>query len=180
MEAPNILLLDEPTNDLDIQTLTILEEYLANFNGAVVAVSHDRYFLDKVVDHIFEFRGGGTIRKCLGGYSDYLAGKTTELNRQKAAAVKSSPDRKEKSNVKTKLSFSEAREFETIESEIAALEEKLSELSKRLEIESSDYMLLQETIAQKETVEKTLDEKMERWIYLNDLAEKIAETRNKI
>ncbi|MFA9380807.1 MAG: ABC-F family ATP-binding cassette domain-containing protein [Acetanaerobacterium sp.] len=179
MEAPNILLLDEPTNDLDIQTLTILEEYLAKFNGAVIAVSHDRYFLDKVVDTIFEFQGDGRIRKCLGSYSEYLAQNMAEQNRQKPAAIKSTPNNKDKSNPKSKLSFREQREFETIQSEIAALEKELAELSRRIQLQSSDYLLLQESITKKEVVEKALDDKIERWVYLNDLAEKIAEVKSK-
>jgi ATP-binding cassette subfamily F protein uup len=175
MEAPNILLLDEPTNDLDIKTLTILEEYLDNFGGAVVAVSHDRYFLDKVVDTIFEFQSDGKIRKCLGSYSDYFSENTAELSRLKTPEIKIVPDKKVNSNKKLKFSFKEQREFENIELDIAALDEQLIELSKLILTESSDYIKLQELMTQKESLEKTLEEKMERWVYLNDLAEKIAE-----
>jgi ABC transport system ATP-binding/permease protein len=179
MQAPNILLLDEPTNDLDIQTLTILEDYLDSFNGAVVAVSHDRYFLDKVVDTIFEFQGDGTIRKCLGGYSDYLAGVTAGQTREKAAKIKTAPDKKNNSNKKLKFTFNEQREFENIDSEISALEGQLGDLSQLMQTESSNYVKLQELITQKEALEKALEEKTERWIYLNDLAEKIAEAEGK-
>ncbi|MDP4109752.1 MAG: ABC-F family ATP-binding cassette domain-containing protein, partial [Bacillota bacterium] len=129
MEAPNILVLDEPTNDLDIKTLTIFEEYLDRFNGAVITVSHDRYFLDKVCDTFFEFQNDRTIRKCLGRYSDYLAGKVTEPDRRKAAESKSSSDKRESGSKKLKFSFKEQREFETIESEIDSLNRELSELS---------------------------------------------------
>ncbi len=176
MEAPNILLLDEPTNDLDIETLTIFEEYLNRFNGAVVAVSHDRYFLDKVVDTIFEFQDDGTIKKCLGGYSEYLAGKTSEPNCQKASKPKAVSYKKESSNKKLKFSFKEQREFENIEPEIEALNLKLNELLLQIDRESSNYLKLQELTSRKEDLERTLDEKMERWVYLNDLAEKIAQS----
>ncbi len=179
MEAPNILLLDEPTNDLDIQTLTILEEYLENFNGAVIAVSHDRYFLDKVVDTIFEFQGDGKIRKCLGGYSDYLAGIAAYEPEKKTSEAKPAPARKEKSSKKLKFTFNEQREFETIDAEIAELEEQVSGLTFLINTEASDYVKLQENIAKKEALEKTLEEKMERWIYLHDLAEKIDSAESK-
>lgn len=172
MEAPNILLLDEPTNDLDIQTLTILENYLDNFKGAVIAVSHDRYFLDKVVDTIFEFQGEGKIRKCLGAYSDYLAGITAVLPAKKVNEVKPAPVRKEKPSKKLKFTFNEQREFETIDAEIAELEERLSGLCVLINTEASDYVKLQENIVKKEVLEKTLEDKMERWIYLQELAEK--------
>ncbi len=174
MEAPNILLLDEPTNDLDIQTLTILEDYLDNFKGAVIAVSHDRYFLDKVVDTIFEFQGDGKIRKCLGGYSDYLAGITAGEPEKKKTENKPAPVKKEKSNKKLKFTFNEQHEFETIDDEIAELEEQVSALSVLINTEASDYVKLQENIAKKEELEKTLEDKMERWIYLHDFAEKMA------
>ena len=118
MEAPNILLLDEPTNDLDIQTLTILEEYLEGFNGAVIAVSHDRFFLDKVVDTIFEFQGKGKIQKCLGDYSDYLAGIKEEQPQKKTADLKAKPVRKTNVDKRPKFTFNEQREFETIDSEL--------------------------------------------------------------
>ena len=175
MQTPNILLLDEPTNDLDIKTLTIFEEYLDNFTGAVIAVSHDRYFLDKVVDTIFEFQSDGTIRKCLGGYSEYLAGNTAGPTRKKAPDNKAASDKRNNSNRKLKFTYKEQHEFESIDFEIAALEGQLNELSKLLQSESSDYVKLQELMIQKDALEKSLEEKMNRWVYLNDLADKITE-----
>ncbi|MDD3024634.1 MAG: ATP-binding cassette domain-containing protein, partial [Syntrophomonadaceae bacterium] len=179
MGAPNILLLDEPTNDLDIETLSILEDYLERFNGAVVAVSHDRYFLDKVVDTIFEFGEEGKIKICLGDYSEYLAGIVAkEVSvREKPAGDKKATSSRERSEPKLKLSFSEQHEFKTIESEIAALEERLSDLAKRIQAESSDYVKLSALSAEKEETENALDIKMDRWLYLNDLIEKIEESK---
>jgi ATP-binding cassette subfamily F protein uup len=178
MQAPNVLLLDEPTNDLDIQTLEILEGYLENFNGAVVAVSHDRYFLDKIADTIFEFQDDGVIKKYLGGYTDYFAESTAEPSPKKAHEPKTTPV-KNISNKKLKFSFKEQHEFESIESEIADLEKELGEMSALIQNTSSDYIKLQELLTQKEALEKTLEDKMERWIYLNSIAEKIAQNEEK-
>ena len=180
MGAPNILLLDEPTNDLDIQTLAILEDYLERFNGAVVAVSHDRYFLDKVVDTIFEFRVDGTIRTCLGGYSDYL---TCDLSKQvssreKLISNKKSPRSREKSEPKLKLSFSEQHEFKTIEAEIEKDEKLLMDISKRIQAEASDYVKLTGLTDKRAEIEEALRFKMDRWLYLTDLVEKIEESKN--
>lgn len=174
MQAPNILLLDEPTNDLDIQTLTILEEYLEDFNGAVITVSHDRYFLDKVVDTIFEFQGNGKIRKCLGGYSDYLTGIEQRQPQKKADIDKPKPVKKDIANKKLKFTFKEQHEFESIDTEIAELEEQVNKVADSINAQASDYVKLQENLAKKEELEKTLEEKMQRWVYLHDLAEKIA------
>ncbi|MBQ5340349.1 MAG: ABC-F family ATP-binding cassette domain-containing protein [Oscillospiraceae bacterium] len=174
MEAPNVLLLDEPTNDLDITTLTILEDYLSQFSGAVLAVSHDRYFLDKIASEIFEFRGGVCTR-FTGNYSDYA---------EKADFSDAAPVQKKKSEKtertfvgsrKLKFSYKEQREFETIDDEIAALEQQIADAEAAIAEHASDYQKLQELTAQKEQLEQQLSEKMDRWVYLNDLAEKIAE-----
>jgi len=175
MEAPNILLLDEPTNDLDIQTLTILEDYLENFGGAVVTVSHDRYFLDKVVDTIFDFMEDGTINKYLGTYSEYLAQITAEVIPQSISESKTTQEKTWTKNRKLKFTYNEQREYEKIDSDIADLEARLYNVSIDMESESSNYIRLQELMVQKETLEMEIDEKMSRWVYLNDLAEKIAE-----
>ena len=172
MEAPNILLLDEPTNDLDITTLTILEDYLSQFSGAVLAVSHDRYFLDKIATEIFEFRGG-TCRRFNGNYSDYAE----KADFSDAAPVqKKKTEKSERTFVgtrKLKFSYKEQREYETIDDDIAALEQQIADAESAIARNSSDYQKLQELTAQKEQLEQQLAEKMDRWVYLNDLAEKI-------
>ncbi|NCB27629.1 MAG: ABC transporter ATP-binding protein, partial [Bacteroidia bacterium] len=172
MQAPNVLLLDEPTNDLDIQTLTILEEYLECFKGAVIVVSHDRYFLDKVANTIFEFRGDGIINQHLGSYSDYWDRNSEEQAPKRitepAEKVRTSTDKK------LRFSFKEQREYESIDTEITALEQELDGFNVLMERASSDYIRLQELMTQKEMLDKKLEDKMERWVYLNDLAEKIA------
>lgn len=174
MTAPNILLLDEPTNDLDITTLTILEDYLESFSGAVIAVSHDRYFLDKMANEIFEFRNGICTR-FNGNYSDY-AEKAKEMYADEAPKPKKENTKKERVFVgkkKLRFSFKEQREFETIDDDIASLEEQISAAEKDIAANSSDYVKLQELSDKKEQLENELAEKMERWVYLNDLAERI-------
>lgn len=173
MEAPNILLLDEPTNDLDITTLAILEEYLETFPGAVLAVSHDRYFLDKTARQIFEVGEGGVITRYTGNYSDYLEKrKANEVPAEKA--VKKAPSAKPVRQKKLKFSFKEQKEFDTIEDDIAALEQKITALDTQMSACGSDYVKLQELTSEQESAKAALDEKMERWMYLTDLAEKIA------
>lgn len=177
MEAPNVLVLDEPTNDLDIQTLTILEDYLDHFDGIVVAVSHDRYFLDRVVRRIFAFQNG-TIRQYEGGFTDYQARLQEEEGVKNAvqAEGKSGVSLKTVKNRQEKLKFSykEQREYESIEDEIAALEEKIEKLENTMAEHASDFVKLNELAKDKEGAEKLLEEKMERWMYLQELAEKIA------
>ena len=174
MTAPNILLLDEPTNDLDITTLTILEDYLESFSGAVIAVSHDRYFLDKTASEIFEFRNGCCTR-FNGNYSDY-AEKVKEMYADEAPKPKKESVRKERvftGKKKLRFSFKEQREFDTIDEDIASLEEQIAAAEKEISANSSDYVKLQELSDKKTELEAQLNEKMDRWVYLNDLAERI-------
>ncbi|MBS4022857.1 MAG: ABC-F family ATP-binding cassette domain-containing protein [Dethiobacter sp.] len=186
MDAPNILLMDEPSNDLDIETLVILEDYLENFNGAVVVVSHDRYFLDKVVDLIFEFQSDGTLKQYVGGYTDYLENCTAQAKQEKqdqrmpqGKVNKSVPTlpTENPSKQRFKFTYKEHLEYEEIDGIIADLEEKLKVLEKTIQSEASNYSRLGELLPQKEELEKTLALKMDRWLYLNDLAEKIAESK---
>ncbi|WP_195283006.1 ABC-F family ATP-binding cassette domain-containing protein [Harryflintia acetispora] len=173
MDAPNVLLLDEPTNDLDIETLTVLEDYLDTFPGAVIAVSHDRYFLDRVARQVFVFEDGGVLTGYVGGYSDYLSCRKEEPER--GAPARKAPAAGRQRERKLRLSFKEQRELETIDGEIAALEEALQENERQLAEQASNYAALQELTAEKEGLQAQLDEKMERWVYLNDLAQRIAE-----
>lgn len=171
MDAPNILLLDEPTNDLDIQTLMILEEYLDGFEGAVVAVSHDRYFLDRVAESVYAFEPGGTLRQYPGGYSDYERLRTQQ-DPVRETKSKAAREPREKTR-RLKFSYKEQLEFEGIDGEIAALEEELAETERQIEQQASDYTKLEELLARKEELTARLDEKTERWVYLNELAERI-------
>ena len=176
MEAPNILLLDEPTNDLDVTTLAILEEYLETFPGAVLAVSHDRYFLDKVAEHIFAVGEDGAITRYVGNFTDYLEAHQDELRqREKARKKEKEPAAgKPARQKKLKFTFKEQREFDTIEEDIADLEARLSELDGEMSAAGSDYVKLQALTEEQTALNSQLEEKMERWVYLTDLAEKIA------
>lgn len=175
MEAPNILILDEPTNDLDIQTLTILEDYLESYAGAVIVVSHDRYFLDKVVDHIFAYEGNCSIRQYNGGYTDYytLHKEEEKKEKQEKVAVQSTRASRTTLPPKLKFTFKEQKEFETIDEDIAALEEKIEQADKDMKKASADFVRLQELMDEKAQLEEQLAEKMERWVYLNDLNDRI-------
>ena len=175
MSAPNILLLDEPTNDLDVETLTILEDYLTEFPGAVVAVSHDRYFLDKIATSILEVRGDGEVRRTMGGYSDWLL--LREMD-EKPPVPKENRDTREKRSdrpQKLKFTFKEQREYETIDQDIADLEARIADCDTAIGQNASDYLRLQELLEEKASLEAQLEEKTERWVYLYDLAERIAE-----
>lgn len=176
MDAPNILLLDEPTNDLDIQTLGILENYLESFNGAVIVVSHDRYFLDRVVDTIWEFSNDGTIKQFLGGFSDYFEKNSYDLknNNTNANIVK---DNKQSATIKPKklkFTFKEQREYEMIDDVIADLEERLRNIENSIIIEASNYINLEKLMIEKEKLQQELAEQTDRWVYLNDLADQIS------
>ena len=171
MDAPNVLVLDEPTNDLDIATLRILEDYLDSFQGIVLAVSHDRYFLDRIAGRIFAFEGGGEIKQYEGGYTDYLrAGKPAEEPKPKEKTDKKSWKQKD---TRLKFSYKEQREYETIDEDIERLEEKIISVGQQMEENASQYTRLAELTEEKSKLEEQLNEKMERWVYLNDLAEKI-------
>lgn len=181
MSAPNVLILDEPTNDLDIETLEILEEYLDGFAGIVITVSHDRYFLDRVVDRIFAFEAGGHLTQYEGGYTDYRdkcvssynveSNGTSDAPKSKAAGqVKKAYNSHEN---KIKFTYMEQKEYETIDDDIEELETKVSELDDEIAKNATSYSKLAELTKEKEDVERQLEEKMERWEYLNDLAEKI-------
>ena len=184
MEAPNVLLLDEPTNDLDIETLNRLEDYLDDFGGVVITVSHDRYFLDRICNKIFSYEGNGKIDIYTGNYGDYLLSKEEEVvnNKEKEVAVdknkkESSVDKNKNKGKVLKFSFKEQREFETIDEEIMTLEEKIEELDSLMAKHASEYGRLQELMEEKTKVEEELAFKYERWEYLNELAAQIEENK---
>ena len=188
MESPNVLILDEPTNDLDIPTLTILEDYLDSFSGIIITVSHDRYFLDNVVERIFAFEGNGKLKQYEGAYTDYLearqrmgmgetgsnpgsgSGKAINTPEEKKSNAK---EWKQNQQVKLKFSFKEQREYDMIDDEIAELEEKIENLDAAIMENATNSAKLSELMGEKSEAEAQLEEKMDRWVYLNDLAEKI-------
>lgn len=196
MSAPNVLILDEPTNDLDIATLTVLEDYLDRFGGIVIAVSHDRYFLDRVVRRIFAFQPDSSLRQSEGGYTDYESRaryeKAFSQASEDSAGIKgrkvlktgakaynseddksSDSDRGKSREKKLKFSYKEQREYETIESEIADIEDRISRTEAEILENTSDFVKLQQLSNEKENLSDLLAEKMDRWMYLEDLAEKI-------
>ena len=191
MEAPNVLLLDEPSNDLDIPTLTILEDYLSTFSGIVITVSHDRYFLDDVVDRIFAFEGDGRLTQYEGGYTDYAEAKARKSGAESevsgGSGSETSTEEKKSSrkdwkqgqkSEKLKFSYKEEREYETIDDDIAALEEKIADLEKSMMANATNSVKLREIMGEKEAAEQQLEEKMDRWVYLNDLADRIEAQKN--
>lgn len=208
IEAPNVLIFDEPTNDLDIQTLNILEDYLDAFDGIVIAVSHDRYFLDRIVNRIFALEGDGHVQQYEGGYVDYLkaraqrfpekytedgglkqpllgrksSGAQTGTGRDGKVAGESelSGNEKKKPNftpAKLKFTYKEQLEFETIDDDIAGLEEALERLEGQIAANATNSVKLRELMEEQEGIQAKLDEKMDRWVYLNDLAERIKAQR---
>lgn len=188
MEAPNVLILDEPTNDLDTRTLAILEDYLDNYEGIVITVSHDRYFLDRVVRRIFAFEANGVVRQYEGGYTDYVKrlaeqGMTpAETWGLESAGDMTAQEKEPKADStatwthekKLKFTYKEQREYETIEDDIAALEAKVEQLDADMAANATNSVKLGELLAEKEAAEQQLEEKMERWEYLEELAAKIA------
>ena len=185
MGAPNVLILDEPTNDLDITTLTVLEDYLDSFEGIVIVVSHDRYFLDRTVNRIFAFEEGGCLRQYEGGYTDYSSKIRTEEPFSEAGEKKTgkgdkalgqSPGKKnswKQPSDKLKFSYKEQREYESIEGEIQSLEEKIETLEKEILLAATDFVKLGRLAGEKEEAERLLEEKMDRWMYLEELKAKI-------
>lgn len=177
--APNILLLDEPTNDLDVETLTILEDYLEGFPGAVLAVSHDRYFLDKLAERIVEVREAGETCKYIGGFTEYQQKRREDVpaprekNKIKAAPRAASVD------ARPRFSYKEQREYQTIDAELEALTAKKESIEAEIASAGSDYVKLQTLLEEQQTVEQALEEKTERWLYLTELAEKIAAWEDK-
>lgn len=184
MGAPNVLILDEPTNDLDIKTLTILEDYLDSFDGIVITVSHDRYFLERLVKRIFAFEENGHLQQYEGGYLDYirareerrpkqLSGNSQTTKKQETEKSNNSKEKPNYSQKKLKFSYKEQREYETIDDEIALLEGKIEQLDMEIMKNATNSVKLRELMEEKETAEAQLEEKMDRWVYLNDLAEQI-------
>ncbi len=189
MGAPNILLLDEPTNDLDIQTLTILEAYLDEFPGAVITVSHDRYFLDRTANRIFSFEGDGQITKYAGNYSDYREYISVREKQNETQNEADTDKKNDSSQNKTewqknkekplKFTFKEQKEFDEIDDVIAALEDDIEKVKKDIDQSATDFTKLQELLEKQQKLEIELDLKMERWTYLNELAEKIENNKKK-
>ena len=201
MDAPNVLILDEPTNDLDIRTLTILEDYLDSFQGIVITVSHDRYFLDRVVRRIFAFEGDGKICQYEGGFTDYQASRQEREEAEETAGARAGREKgreaagdgeadgsqeknsrknwKEGQVKKLKFTYMEQKEWETIEDEIAKLEQRIEELGPEIDRAARDYAKLSALMKEKEETEALLEQKMERWMYLNELSERIEQQNSR-
>ena len=184
MEAPNVLFLDEPTNDLDIETLTILEDYLDNFTGAVICVSHDRYFLDRTVTKILGFEGNGKIINLVGNYSDYKNYKESIIEEEKNNLnnkfnIDSNKVAREKKDKQLKFTFKEQKEFDEIDELIEAKEEELETINEKINISSSDFVLLQKLLHEQNNIKNELEFLMERWTYLNELNEQIQSQKSK-
>ena len=201
MDAPNVLILDEPTNDLDIRTLTILEDYLDSFQGIVITVSHDRYFLDRVVRRIFAFEGDGKICQYEGGFTDYQASRQEREEAEETAGARAGREKgreaagdgeadgsqeknsrknwKEGQVKKLKFTYMEQKEWETIEDEIAKLEQRIEELGPEIDRAARDYAKLSAQMKEKEETEALLEQKMERWMYLNEQSERIAQQNSR-
>ncbi|MBQ2014995.1 MAG: ABC transporter ATP-binding protein, partial [Peptococcaceae bacterium] len=177
MDDVNVLLLDEPTNDLDIQTLQILEDFIDHFSGPVIAVSHDRYFLDRIAHRIFSFEGNGRVEIHTGNYSDYAERKQLEEPAVTAPAEKEKKADTRQRTQKLKFSYQEAKDYETIEADIEALETKINQCDADMAANSTDFVKLSEIGKVKEELEAQLMEKMERWEYLMEKAEQIAQQK---
>lgn len=183
MSAPNVLLLDEPTNDLDIQTLNILEDYLDEFSGVVITVSHDRYFLDRICNKIFAYEGNGKIHVYTGNYTNYLIYREVQGIEFENTEIESKSENKTikkekpKSEKKLKFTYNEQREFETIDSDIEKLEQSIESLEESTSKYATDFTKLQEILDEKANLEKELEHKYERWEYLNNLADEIANNK---
>lgn len=180
-ESPNFILLDEPTNNLDITTLTILEDYLDHYGGIVVTVSHDRYFLDRTMKHMFSFEENRKLKQYEGGYTDYFLKKLAEKEEQEAGNVSKTnrqttqKGQRTRGPQKLKFTYQEQRDYETIESDMDALEEKIEVLESEMAVASTDFVKLNQIMTQKEAAESMLEEMIDRWMYLEELAERIAE-----
>ncbi len=169
MESPNVLLLDEPTNDLDIQTLTILEDYIEEFEGAVIIISHDRYLLDKIVEKVFVFEGHSKIKQYTGNYAYFKS-----INQEKEILEKTPKKESARQSTRAlKFTFNEQREWETIDRDIGKLENKLEEINEDIDKSATDYSKLEQLLKKKDNIEQELEDKMERWIYLSELKEEI-------
>ena len=186
MTAPNVLILDEPTNDLDIDTLTVLEDYLDDFPGAVIIVSHDRYFLDRLVTRTFAFEGEGNIGHYIGGYTDYSETvkrrkleEREELQAKPEAGKSADTARPAEREKKLRFSYKEQKEFETIEEDISELEKRISETEALMLENSKDHEKLNALYSEKESLEKELEYKLERWEYLSELNERINEEKKR-